>query len=124
MGMRTLRLAVCLILVAVAAWSTDVSGVWTGEVALADGDTFALTCTFKQDGDKLTGSIDAGQGSTFDVVDGKVNGDKISFSVQVDLHGGTKFLTEGTVKGDEIDLNAKAEGSDQALSPIVLKRRK
>ena len=70
-----------------------------------------LTFAFKQDGEKLTGTVTGPQGQPLPLSDGKVVGDKVSFFVQADMGGTpTKFISEGVIKGDEITLNIKAEG--------------
>ena len=86
---------------------------------------FTLTYAFKQDGEKLTGTVTGPQGDPLPLKEGKVAGDKISFYVNVDM-GGTpaKFSSEGVVKGDEITLTTKAEGGPDFGPPMILKRVK
>jgi hypothetical protein len=64
------------------------------------------------------------QGDELPLDNGKVEGDKISFSVKVDFNGGTVFSSEGTINGDEITLKTKAEGSDMDFPPLTIKRQK
>ena len=53
-----------------------------------------------------------------------ITGDKISFYVQTDMNGSpTKFMSEGTIKGEEITITIKAEGGPD-FAPTVLKRAK
>jgi hypothetical protein len=40
------------------------------------------------------------------------------------MNGGMVFSSEGTIKGDEITLKTKAEGSDMDFPPITVKRQK
>ena len=87
---------------------------------------FTLTYAFKQDGEKLTGTVTGPQGDPLPLSDGKVVGDKVSFYVQVDM-GGTpaKFTSQGIIKGDEITLTTKNEGGpDCGGGPMILKRVK
>ena len=94
----------------VAAFAADISGSWTGSMHAGD-DAVPLTFTFKQDGEKLTGSVVSPQSEQLPLHDGKVTGDKISFWVQADMNGTpTKFVVEGAVKGDQISVNISAEG--------------
>ena len=90
--------------------ATDVTGTWAGAMNGGQGG-INLTFTFKQDGAKLTGTVDAGQGQPVAISDGKVDGDKISFKVVI--QGGATITHEGTINaaGDEIKLTSK---SDQA----------
>ena len=110
-------------LLAVAAWAADVNGTWTGQINGPDGNSIPLTYSFKQDGEKLTGTVAAPQGDPIQIEEGKVQGDKISFAVHVEFNGGQKFLSEGTVKGEEITLSTKADGGDP-LGTITLKKQK
>ena len=86
---------------------------------------FTLTYAFKQDGEKLTGTVTGPQGDPLPLNEGKVVGDKVSFSVQVDMGGNpAKFSSEGVIKGDEISLTTKTEGGPDFGPPMTLKRAK
>ena len=90
--------------------ATDVTGTWTGSIQMGDaggggGDGMQLSFTFKQDGATLTGSVNGGQGDPMPISNGKVDGDKISFTIDVN---GTTITHEGTVNGDEIKLTSKS----------------
>lgn len=102
--------AVCAILLAVlagAALAADISGNWTGSFSMGDNQ-MTLNYTFKQDGEKLTGSVTGPQGAPLPLNDGKVQADKVTFSVTVESPNGTfKIQNEGTIKGDEITLKTK-----------------
>ena len=109
-------------LLALAAWAGDISGTWTGQITGPDGNGFTLTYSFKQDGEKLTGTVAGPQGDPLPLEEGKVQGDKVSFSVHVDFNGGARFSSEGTINGDEITLKTKSENGD--FGPITLKKQK
>jgi autotransporter translocation and assembly factor TamB len=111
-------------LLAVAAWTGDISGTWTGQLSGPDGNSFNLTYSFKQDGEKLTGTVAGPQGDPIQLEEGKVQGDKISFTVHVEFNGGTKFTSEGTIKGEEITITTKAEGGEALGGPMTLKKQK
>ena len=84
----------------------------------------SLTYAFKQDGEKVTGTVTTPHGA-IPLSDGKVAGDKVTFFVQVDMGGTpTKFNSAGVIKGDEITLTTKAEGGPDMGPPMVLKRIK
>jgi hypothetical protein len=118
-----LAAAVLCALFAGAALAADISGNWSGTIQMGD-NPFTLAYAFKQDGEKLTGTVTGPQGDPLPLNDGKVAGDKVSFSVKVDM-GGTPatFASEGTIKGDEITLTTKSEGGPD-FPPVVLKRVK
>jgi len=114
-----------LAVLAVAAWAADVTGNWAGSISGPDGNTFDLTYTFKQEGTKLTGTVTPPQGDVLPLVDGKVEGDKISFAVNVDMGGNNvKFSSEGTIKGDEITLSTTNDAGMDMGGSMKLKRVK
>jgi hypothetical protein len=126
MTRRTLfATAVLCAIFAGAALAADISGNWSGTMQMGD-NPFTLTYAFKQDGEKLTGTVTTPQGQALPLSDGKVVADKVSFFVQVDMGGNpTKFVSQGTIKGDEITLTTKVEGGeDFGGGPMVLKRVK
>ena len=122
---RRLGMGILLLLMATAALAADVTGTWKGDVSTPDGNSFSLTYTFKQDGTKLTGTVLSPQGDLLPLDNGKVDGDKIAFSVKVDMNGSaTTFSSEGTIKGDEITLKTKADSGDMDFPPMTIKRQK
>lgn len=117
---RLLLLALASTLLAGLLLAADVSGTWTGMMAFGDNQ-IPLTYVFKQDGTKLTGTVASPNGD-LPLNDGKVEGDKISFYVMVDMGGTpTKFTGTGTLKGEEISLETKT--TDFATT-MTLKRAK
>ncbi|HUD22639.1 MAG TPA: hypothetical protein VMQ60_07320 [Acidobacteriaceae bacterium] len=104
--------------------ATDVSGTWTGSFAGPDGGAgFQISFTFKQDGDKLTGSVQGAQGDAIAITDGKIDGDKISFKVSFN---GATITHEGTISaaGDEIKLTSKSDQGNFPGGEMTLKRSK
>jgi len=103
------------------AFAADVSGTWTGTLTFGDNQ-FPLTYTLKQDGSKLTGTV-SGPGGDLPLADGKIEGDKLSFSLTVDM-GGTpaRFVSEGVLKGEEIAITTK--GPNMPDNSYTLKRAK
>jgi len=91
---RRLGTGILFLLLATAAWAADVTGTWKGEVSTPDGNSFSLTYTFKQDAAKLTGAVLGPQGDPLPIDNGKVDGDKISFSVKVDMNGSATHFFE------------------------------
>src|ERR1035437_5253698 len=115
--------AMILALTAVAAWAVDISGTWTGNVSGPNGD-FSLTYTLKQNGDKLTGSV-TGPTDPIEIQEGKVDGDKISFALNVDMAGNNvKFVSKGTIKGDEIKLTSTNDAGMDMGGEMTLKKQK
>jgi hypothetical protein len=113
----------CIIFAGVAL-AADISGNWSGTMQMGD-NPISLTYAFKQDGEKVTGTVTTPHGQAIPLSDGKIAGDKVTFYVQVDM-GGTpaKFTSEGVLKGDEITLTTKSEGGPDLGPPVVLKHVK
>jgi hypothetical protein len=108
-----------------AALASDATGKWTGQMKGPDGSgDFEISFTFKQDGAKLTGTVQGPQGDPIEITDGKVDGDKLSFVVTIDFNGGMKITHDGTISGDEIKLNSKVEGGGFPAGSMTLKRVK
>lgn len=116
--MRT-RLGIAALTLTVAALAADVTGKWTAEIQGRDGQTRVQTFEFKQDGDKLTGTISSPMGQR-EISDGKVSGDTISFTVTFEA-GGNQFKMNytGQVVGNEIRF--KVEGGPRSRE-FVAKR--
>jgi hypothetical protein len=111
-------------LLSVAAWAGDITGNWTGSVS-GGGSDFTLTYAFKQDGAKFTGTVQGPQGDPLPLIDCKLDGDKISFSVKVDMGGnGATFSSKGTVNGDEIKLTTTNDAGIDFGGETILKRQK
>jgi hypothetical protein len=111
----------CVIFGGVAA-AADISGNWSGTMQMGD-NPISLTYAFKQDGDKVTGTVTTPQGQAIPLSDGKIAGEKLSFYVQVDMGGNpTKFSSEGVLKGDDYARSTMSEGGPDMGPPMVLKR--
>src|SRR5258708_1978687 len=91
-----------LVVTAALCFGADVDGKWTGTMNTPNGDV-PVNFTFKADGATLNGSTSGPDGAEIKIADGKVNGDKISFSVTFDF-GGMPFTMNysGAVAKDQI----------------------
>ncbi len=108
--MRLPALVAGFLFVAVSAFAAGVDGKWSGSVSTPGGD-FPVAFTFKADGAKLTGTMLGMDGMDIPIKDGKVDGDKIGFSVTLDFGGMPFMLTyTGVVSGDQIKLSGDAGG--------------
>jgi opacity protein-like surface antigen len=117
-------LSVLFALLAVAAWAADITGTWTGSISGGNGD-FSLTYIFKQDGAKFTGTVTAHDGDPMPLIDCKIDGDKISFAVKVDMGGNpATFSSKGTIKGDEMTLTTTNDAGVDLGGEMTLKRQK
>jgi hypothetical protein len=104
--------------------ATDFTGTWTGAMAGGGNGGFQLSFTFKQDGTTLTGTVQGPQGDPITISNGKIDGDKISFTVVI--QGGTTITHEGTINpaGDEIKLTSKSDQGGFGGGEMTLKRAK
>jgi hypothetical protein len=112
-----------LALAAASALAADVTGTWTADAVGPDGSSYPLTFTFKQDGAKLTGTVQGPQGDAIDISNGKVDGNNISFEVSFN---GMTITHSGTVNdaGDEIKLSTKSDQPDFPAHDLTLKKAK
>ena len=111
---RIVLFAVALVAVmTVVAWAADLTGDWIVKMPGRDGATRDVTYTFKQDGNKLTGTVPGRQGATIEIKDGKVDGKDFSFKVERPGRDGQTMTTEytGTLDGDTITLKFNMMGN-------------
>jgi hypothetical protein len=108
---------------AAVALAADVTGTWTADSTGPNGDSYPLTFTLKQDGAKLTGTVQGPQGDPIDISNGKVDGNSISFDVSFN---GMTISHAGTLNdaGDEIKLTTKTSQPDFPVHDLTLKRNK
>jgi hypothetical protein len=94
---------ICCFAVTVAAQSekpADVAGVWAFDVQIGGGTTGTPTVTFKQDGEKITGTYSS-QVLGERQFTGAVKGSALTFSFEASLEGNTLKVTySGTVEKD------------------------
>jgi hypothetical protein len=109
-GMKRLLVFFTLAALALAA---DITGNWTLDVETEMGSG-SPTFTFKQDGEKLTGTYRGQLGEA--PLTGKVTGDKVEFSFEISPTGEKwKVVYSGTVSADTmqgtIDFGGQATGT-------------
>jgi hypothetical protein len=99
-----------LFVLGATAYAADVDGTWTGTIQGPMGDT-PVSFTFKADGAKLTGSTMGFDGSQVPITDGKIEGNTISFTVNLDF-GGMPFMLsyKGTLASDQLKMTAEVFG--------------
>lgn len=99
---------------AAISFAADITGKWTAMVPGRNGEQ-ETTFMFKQEGEKLTGTMNRPQGE-LSITDGKVSGDTVTFSVETQRG---KQTYSGTVSGGEIKF--KREGGQQAREFVAKK---
>lgn len=111
-----------LILVASFAFAAPIDGKWVGEIPGMDGNPMKLSYTFKADGTTLTGSTTGPDGKEMPIKNGKIDGNKISFSIVFDFGGQEmSFDYKGELSGDTLKLTMEMMGNPMEFT---LKRAK
>jgi hypothetical protein len=102
---KTAALILGLLLLAAPVFAADVDGKWTGTMSTPGGD-FPVSFVFKADGAKLTGTMIGMDGMELPIVNGKIDGDKISYTVNIDFGGMMLELNyKGVVTASDIKLD-------------------
>ena len=98
------------LLMAASAFAADIDGKWTGSMSTPGGD-FEQSFNLKAEGAKLTGTMQGFDGSTIKIEDGKIDGNKFSFSATIDFSGMSIMLNyTGTVEKDQMKMTMEAMG--------------
>ena len=99
-----------LVLLAAPAFAADVDGKWSGSLDTPNGPV-QVSFLFKADGGTLTGTTTGPDGNSLALKNGKVDGDKISFSFDVSFGAEpTTFNYTGVVTGNQIKLHTDFMG--------------
>jgi uncharacterized protein (DUF2147 family) len=98
---------------ATTMFAADINGKWTAEVEGRNGQKRTTTFNLKAEGEKLTGTVSGPGGREFNIEEGKISGDNVSFAVTMEFNGNSrKVVYKGTASGDQLNLK-RGEG-DQA----------
>ena len=120
MNIRKLALAATLALLALPAAAADgIAGKWNASVDTANGP-FALVFEFAVDGGKLTGSMQNDFIGSIPLENGRVKGNDVAFKLTIAIEGAPEAIKinyTGTVKGDELALTSKFEGTPPGGGP-------
>ena len=99
-----------VLLAAVPAHAADIDGKWSGSLDTPMG-AIQVGFNFKADGAALTGTTTGPDGSEMAIKNGKIDGDKISFVVSIDLGGMALDLNyTGVVKPDNVQMTLEVMG--------------
>jgi hypothetical protein len=111
------------------------------QVAGRNGGSQEMTFTLKADGSALTGTVNGGGGGgrggggggkkgggapagPRQISDGKIDGDKVTFTVKTEANGQTRVTTyTGTISGDTLQLKQTREGRNGAQSTDISAKR-
>ena len=90
--------------------AASVDGKWSGMLDTPNG-AVTVGYTFKADGATLTGSSTGPDGMELAIKNGKVDGDKIAFTLDIDFGGMALTLNyTGVVSGDDIKMTMEIMG--------------
>ena len=123
MKAKVCMLLICLFAIAgIAAAQAKVDGKWTAEITGARG-TQMVTITLKNDGGKLTGTVEGGRGGAIPIEEGTVSGNSVKFKQKQMNRGGEVVLNyTGTISGDEIKFSRMQEGGQGMPVEFTAKR--
>jgi hypothetical protein len=98
-----------LLAFALIAPAADLTGIWTGVIPARNGDLLDITFRFTQTGDTVAGKLYRDSASA-PIVEGKVTGDQVVFTVVVEEQLGnlfvlTKHVYTGAIKGEQIEVS-------------------
>jgi hypothetical protein len=96
---------------AVALCAPNVTGKWSGTLQMdGQNDAKPAYSIFKQDGNKLSGSVGPNENEQDSFEGGKVDGDKLTFDVPQGPSGEGSIHVEMQVKGDQMTGRATWSG--------------
>lgn len=106
-----MRLIAILLLAALAAFAEGAAGKWKATFQGQNGPMEVLF-NFQVNEGKLTGSVTTPQGD-LPVVDGKVDGPNLTFTLQ---HDEVKITNSATIAGDEMKIKGHMNDRDFELT--------
>jgi hypothetical protein len=108
-------LLVVMAVFALTASAADITGTWKATSEGPNG-TMERTFVFKMDGAKLTGETTSQMMGKSTIMDGKVEGDNVSFTITVKFQENEMKLNyKGKVSGNEIKFTVEGMGGGQSM---------
>jgi hypothetical protein len=108
--MKFKALAITLLLAAAPVFAAGVDGNWAGSIDSPNG-AIEIKFSFKADGEKLTGNTTGPDGMTVNIKNGKVTGNNLAFTVDIDMGGNAmSFQYTGVMSGDDLKLHTDFMG--------------
>ena len=113
---------ICAASLTTLAAGIDGKWIWERQVGDVDGKSYSHTSTFtlKNEDGKLTGTVvqvsaapwmKEMTGRVIEIADGKLDGNKFSFKVQMEIERGVRTaMYEGTIEGDQLKGTVKYRG--------------
>lgn len=99
------RFLVLIALLAAPAFAADIDGKWTGSIE-GPGGRIELVYNFKADGATLNGSTIGPDGMEIKIANGKIEGNNISFTLNLDFGGqAMSMAVTGVLNGSDLKLS-------------------
>jgi hypothetical protein len=119
--MKMHALVLGLLLVAAPALAADVDGKWNGSIDSPNG-AVEIGFEFKADGTMLTGTTTNPEGAPTPIKDGKIDGNNITFAVDLDF-GGMPFTInyKGVVNAVQGQINLTLDFAGMPVELVVKK---
>lgn len=107
--MRTTGWLVALVMLSAPAFAGNIDGKWTGSIDTPNGPV-RLTYVLASKGTELTGTAAGPDGNAIPLEHGKIEGDKISFSLTFNFGQPTTFTYIGTLSGKQLKIHSDMQG--------------
>jgi hypothetical protein len=105
------RFLLIMALSTLCALAADISGNWKA-TADFNGQSMERTFTFKVDGSKVTGETTSSFAGKSEITDGKIEGDTVTFTINVNLGDSPMKLTyKGKISADGKEIHFTVEGA-------------
>jgi hypothetical protein len=102
--------------------AADLTGKWTGTFTPDDGNEGPALLVLQQKGESLMGTAGPDEEQRFDIVNGKVTGDRVTFETD---SGKSAMKFELTLKGEELSGQVSRERDGQKqTAKLNVKRTK
>ena len=112
---RLAGLTAIFVFSAFSALAADVSGTWKGTADTPNGP-IERTFLFKVDGNRLTGETTSKMLGKSVITDGKIDGDRLSFSITAKFDDNElKLNYKGVVSGDQIKFTVEIGDTGQTV---------
>jgi hypothetical protein len=117
---RSIGISLFLLLIAaMPGVAADIDGTWKGTLSGGGPAIFKL----KADGATVTGTMLGPDGKDKRIIVGKVKGNEISFSVDLEWEGmPVMLLVKGTISGNEMRLRMDADNGYWGTDAVVTKQ--
>ncbi len=109
-------LVILMAVFALTASAADITGTWKGTAETQNG-TIERTFIFKQEGQKLTGESVSQRFGKSELMNGKVSGDEVTFSIVMKFGDNEMKLNyKGKVSGDTIKFDVQTEDGSTSIT--------